>query len=260
MTRAVILAAGEGTRLRPHTDHLPKTLVPLAGRSLLARQMAVLALAGVDDISLVAGYQAERLAGLGPRVFFNDRFATTNMVESLYCAKALFDGSDDVLVAYGDIAYEPRLLAALLKTVAPVSVVVDLGWLDLWRLRMDDPLADAETLRLTSSGDILELGRKPRSMADIEGQYIGLFKVDRAFAAGFFVRYEALSESPVFEGRPTEKMYMTSYLQHLIDEGVRVRAVPVQHGWLEVDTVADLARYEAAAADGMLQNLYDQSA
>ncbi|MBL0727929.1 NTP transferase domain-containing protein [Piscinibacter sp. HJYY11] len=260
MTRVVILAAGEGTRLRPHTDHLPKTLVPLLGQSLLARQMSVLARAGVSDLSLVVGYHAECLSGLGPRVFLNERYGQTNMVASLYCAKALFDGSDDVLVAYGDIVYEPRVLAAMLASRAPVSVMVDLGWWDLWSLRMDDPLADAETLKLAPSGAVVELGRKPRTLEDVEGQYTGLFRVDRAFAGDFLSRYESLMQAPSFEGQPTEKMFMTSYLQHLIDDGVTVQAVPLQHGWLEVDTVSDLARYEAAAAQGTLVRLYDGAA
>jgi len=177
MTRTVILAAGEGTRLRPLTDHLPKTLVPLGGQPLLARQTAVLHRAGITDISIVAGYCAEALEGSGARLFHNPHYATTNMVASLHCAKPLFDGTDDVVVAYGDIVYEPRVLARLLATDAPIAVVVDLGWQRLWELRMDDPLSDAETMKLDAAGHIVELGRKPHSLADIQGQSIGLFKV-----------------------------------------------------------------------------------
>lgn len=257
MTRVVILAAGEGTRLRPLTECLPKTLVPLGGRPLLERQLAVLRAAGVDDLYLVAGHCAQALEGHGAQLVMNERYAETNMVASLHCARHLFDGDDDVVVAYGDIAYEPRVLSALLASRAPVSVVVDLGWWELWRLRMDDPLADAETLKLGPTGDILELGRKPRSRDEIQAQYIGLFKIDRAIARDFFVPYDALMREPLFEGRPSEKMYMTSYLQHLIDRGVQVKSVPVRHGWLEVDSVDDLARYEAALAQGTLSPLYD---
>lgn len=260
MTRTVILAAGEGTRLRPLTDHLPKTLVPLGGEPLLSRQMTVLHRAGITDISIVAGYCAEALEGRGARLFHNPRYATTNMVASLYCAKPLFDGDDDVVVAYGDIVYEPRVLARLLATEAPIAVVVDLGWQRLWQLRMDDPLSDAETMKLDAAGHIVELGRKPRSLADIQGQYIGLFKVSRAFAPEFFARYEQLPGNALFEGRPRDKMYMTSYLQHQIDHGVPVHAATVTNGWLEVDSVQDLQRYESALAQGELAPIYDGGA
>ncbi len=260
MTRTVILAAGEGTRLRPLTDYLPKTLVPLGGKPLLARQMAVLNRAGITDISIVAGYCAEALGSSGARLFHNPRYANTNMVASLHCAKPLFDGTDDVVVAYGDIVYEPRVLTRLLATDAPIAVVVDLGWQRLWELRMDDPLSDAETMKLDAAGHIVELGRKPRNLADIQGQYIGLFKVSRAFAPQFFARYERLPDNALFEGRPRDKMYMTSYLQHQIDHGVPVRAATVTNGWLEVDNVQDLDRYESSLAQGELAPIYDGGA
>lgn len=260
MTRTVILAAGEGTRLRPLTDHLPKTLVPLGGMPLLTRQMSVLRSSGITDISIVVGYCAEALESCGARLFRNPRYATTNMVASLHSAKPLFDGADDVVVAYGDIVYEPRVLARLLATDAPIAVVVDLGWQRLWELRMDDPLIDAETMKLDAAGHIVELGRKPRSLADIQGQYIGLFKVRRAFAPEFFTRYERLPDDALFEGRPRDKMYMTSYLQHHIDHGVPVLAATVTNGWVEVDSVQDLDRYERALAQGDLAPLYDSGA
>jgi choline kinase len=257
MTRAVILAAGEGTRLRPLTEHLPKALVPLAGTPLLERQMRVLSSAGIEDRSLVVGFCADALAAIGTRCFHNPRYADTNMVASLHCAKSLFDGADDVLIAYGDIVYAPQVLRALLATPGPIAVVVDLGWQRLWQLRMDDPLADAETMKLDAAGCIVELGRKPQRLDEIEGQYIGLLKVDRAFAPQFFDRYERWPAGVPFEGKPVERMYMTSYIQHQIDHGVAVRAARVTHGWLEVDSVRDLKNYEDAHAQGLLAPLYD---
>jgi choline kinase len=260
MTRVLILAAGEGTRLRPLTEQLPKTLVPLDGVPLLARQLAVLRRAGIHDISVVGGHCADALVPLGLRLFHNPAFASTNMVASLHCARALFDGGDDVVVAYGDIVYEPRVLAALLASVAPVSVVVDRGWLSLWTLRMDEPLDDAESLKLDAQGCITELGRKPRNMADIEAQYIGLFKVDRAFAPAFFTPYEQLAPAAKVAGRTRDRLYMTDYLQLLIDQGTTVRAAPVRHGWLELDSTQDLARYQRALAAGELAPLYNPAA
>ena len=85
--RAIILAAGEGTRLRPHTLDRPKCLVPLAGRPLLAWQADALRRAGVDDITVVTGYRADQVATLGFATVHNDRFRETNMVASAMCAR-----------------------------------------------------------------------------------------------------------------------------------------------------------------------------
>lgn len=260
MTRAVILAAGEGTRLRPLTERLPKALVPLNGTPLLTRQLKVLRCAGICEVSLVAGHCAEAFGASGLPVFLNPSYAKTNMVASLWCARSLFRGDDDVLVCYSDIVYEPRVLQAVLAASAQVVVAVDLGWQDLWRLRMDDPLADAETMKLDTEGCILELGRKPRSLADIEGQYLGLFKVDRAFAPHFFKRYEQWPLDLPFETRPIDRIFMTSYLQHQIDHGVKARAATFHHGWLEVDSLQDLRVYEDAHAAGLLAKLYNGEA
>lgn len=252
--RAVILAAGEGTRLRPHTLDRPKCLVPLRGRPLLEWQSAALAAAGIDDVLVVTGYRAEMIRSLGYRTVHNDAYATTNMVASLMCAAAAFDGADDVLIAYGDLVYEPRLVRALVEHDAPRAITVDTAWRKLWELRMEDPLADAETLKIAANGDLVELGRKPKTYDDIDAQYMGLIRVAASAAEEFVDRYRALDPAAAYDGRDLANMYMTSYLQHLIDAGSTVAAVPVDGGWLEVDTLDDLARYESLADAGQLDS------
>ena len=131
--RVIILAAGQGTRLTPHTNERPKCLVELAGESMLSRQLSVLAAAGLDDIVLVGGYRADQLSGLGGEVIVNQNFTTTNMVHSLFCADGVMDGSEDILIAYSDIVYESRVLDTLLAGPSGVCVAVNTDWRALWR-------------------------------------------------------------------------------------------------------------------------------
>ena len=257
--RAVVLAAGEGTRLRPLTEDRPKCLVELAGRPLLAWQLDALARAAVDDVTIVTGYRADQITA-GTRRVHNARYADTNMVASLMCARAAFDGSDDVVIAYGDIVYEPRLVDALRATRGGIGVLIDRQWRQLWEARMEDPLADAETLRLDAEGYLVELGRVPQRISDIEGQYVGLVLVRAARAAAWCARYDALAPDGDYEGRDRDHMFMTAYLQLLIDEGVRVDAVGVDGGWLEVDTLGDLEAYDALRANGALDAIVDLGA
>lgn len=249
MTRAVVLAAGQGTRLRPYTDGRPKCLVELAGRPLLDRQLECLNRCGIDDITLIGGYRSDRLRDWHDRVLVNERFETTNMVESLFCAEAAFDGTDDVLIAYSDIVYETRVLRALLESQAPVSVAVNSAWLALWRERMEDPLSDAETLRIDAAGHIVEIGRKATDYAQIEGQYMGLIKVEARTAPALTAAWSSL-------GPERSGMYMTDFLQELTGRGLALTAVVVDGGWLEVDTVDDLAAYEGLAAAGELDRYW----
>jgi L-glutamine-phosphate cytidylyltransferase len=251
--RAIILAAGEGTRLRPYTLDRPKCLVPLAGRPLLDWQLLALRAAGIDDVTIVTGYRADQIRALGCATVHNVDYASTNMVASLMCADRLLDGSDDVVVCYGDLAYEPRVVRALSECDAPVAITVDRQWQRLWELRMADPLADAETLRLDSGGNVVELGRKPASLADIQAQYMGLIGIRRAIAPKLVDVYRSLDPRQPYEGRDRANMYMTTFLQHLIDDVTPVAAVVVDGGWLEVDTIADLETYEALQASDRLR-------
>lgn len=250
--RAIILAAGEGTRLRPHTLDRPKCLVPLAGRPLLAWQVDALRRAGVADITVVTGYRADQVAALGFATVYNDRFRETNMVASVMCARALFDGSDDVAICYGDLVYEARHIEALAACTAPVAITVDRDWRSLWTLRMADPLQDAETLRIDDNGDVVELGRKPSNYNEIEGQYMGLIGVRAGFAREFVDAHDALDPAGRYDGRDRDNMYMTAFLQYLIDHVTPVGAVVVEGGWLEVDTTLDLETYESLHDRGRL--------
>src|SRR5450830_115957 len=142
--RVIILAAGQGTRLRPYTNDRPKCMVELLGKPLLHRQLEVLRAAGINDVALVGGYCAEGLHAEGVEVVLNPRYAQTNMVATLFCAEALMVPGQDLLIAYGDIIYEPRVLEAVLQGDAQLSVAIDRQWRRFWEIRIENPLADAE--------------------------------------------------------------------------------------------------------------------
>ncbi|MBT6975528.1 MAG: phosphocholine cytidylyltransferase family protein [Rhodospirillaceae bacterium] len=250
--RAIILAAGQGTRLAPHTNDRPKCLVELAGQSMLSRQLAVLGELGIDDIVLVGGYRSDQLAGFGHKVVRNQDFATTNMVHSLFCAREALDGSDDVLIAYSDIVYEARVLAALLASAGAVSVAVNTAWRALWQARMDDPLSDAESLILGPDGRLLEIGQKASDYAQIQGQYMGLIKVAAAEAPKLAQVHDHMAGLPRYAGAAHGNMYLTDFLQQLCDLDWPIFGVKIAGGWLEVDSVEDLAIYHRLAEQGEL--------
>lgn len=255
--RAVILAAGTGSRLRPLTDTAPKCMTLLAGESLLSRQLRTLRSAGITEISIVAGHLHACITATGVAKIVNPDYDRTNMVTSLFCARHLLDGTRDLIICYGDIVFQRSVLDALLGVNAPVAVAVDKGWYDLWRLRMENPLDDAETLKLAPDGRLREVGRKPRALSEIEGQYIGMIKIRANTQAAIAALYDGLSEAGPYEGRNKANMFMTSFIQLLIDAGVEVRPAFFNRGWLEIDSVADHDAYNALARTGELAAFYD---
>jgi choline kinase len=216
----------------------PKCLVEVDGRSLLDRQLDVLFLENISPVILIGGYRAEMLQRPGIELRINPRFAETNMVWTLFCAETDLEG--DAIVSYGDIVYSREILNTLLKSAADIAVTVDLDWETYWRARNENPLDDAETLKLSSDGRILEIGQKPKSLNEIEGQYMGLIKFS---AAGIEVLKKVFHKSRNegnIRGKQIQNAYMTDLLQAIIDSGYRVDSVPVRGGWVEIDTVDDL--------------------
>ena len=236
--KAIILAAGEGSRLRPYTLDRPKCMVEVDGISLLDRQLAVLASEAIEQITVIGGYRIDMLKRVGIKIRENPRYAKTNMVWTLFCAEDELEGA--VLICYGDIVYSREILQALISSKADIAVAIDLDWEFYWRERNEDPLADAETLRMSSDNQILEIGQKPNSLAEIEGQYMGLMKFSANGLQLLKRTFHYCKSAGILRGKPPEKAYMTDLLQMMIDDGCRLDAVPVHGRWVEVDTVGDL--------------------
>jgi len=256
MSRALILAAGEGSRLRPLTNEKPKCLVNFLGKSLLERQIATIKNAGIKNINVATGYKADQINDLGLETSFNDRYASTNMVESLFSAVEFIRQAGDLIISYGDIVYQTNNLKKLLTCDDEIALMVDASWKNLWSVRMADPLADAETLIMDDEKYVKELGKKPDSYDQIEGQYTGLIKIRGNKLRDLEDFYNNIDRNLLFDGKNFENMYMTSFLQLLIDASWKVKAVIVNNGWLEIDTIEDLKQYEKMAHLGQLDQFY----
>jgi L-glutamine-phosphate cytidylyltransferase len=125
-SRAVILAAGNGKRMGRLTVDRPKTMLEVDGRALIDRELDALAACGVVDVTIVVGYQHERLRDhLGSRVRFveNARYKETNSLYSLWLARETLKGG--AVVMNSDILVSPPLLAKLIDAPVEDAVLVD---------------------------------------------------------------------------------------------------------------------------------------
>lgn len=241
--KGIILAAGQGIRLRPMTDDRPKCMVEYRGVPLIDQIMDTLSACGVSPLVIVAGYRSDVLENhVRPqhaRVIINSDFNSTNMVHSLFCAEGELTG--DILISYSDIIYKQEIVQAILDCPADLAITIDTEWRSLWQLRMDDPLADAETLQLDCNGCVLDLGRKPSSYDEIQGQYMGLIKISGRIWDQVKWLYQGLDRQKLFDGKNFSQMYMTTFLMELIQSGIACQSVPIQGGWLEIDAPSDLS-------------------
>jgi choline kinase len=245
--KAVILAAGRGSRMKALTDELPKCLVELRGKSLLDRQLKALREAGIGEIAIVTGYKRELLSKRGLFEFHNPRWAETNMVSSLACAQEWLQ-ANPCIVSYSDIFYNSSAVESLMSSTAGLAVTYDPHWLKLWKKRFKDPLTDAETFRMNSEKTIVEVGNKPKSLSEVEGQYMGLL---RFTPAGWD---EVLRIRAGLSASECDQMHMTGTLQKVIKAGrVAIEAVPYELSWGEVDSAKDLAVYQKPVMPGTIK-------
>ncbi|HUN73051.1 MAG TPA: phosphocholine cytidylyltransferase family protein [Steroidobacteraceae bacterium] len=244
--RALILAAGRGSRMGPLSEQRPKCLVEIAGRALLDRQVAALRAGGVQEIGIVRGYRAELVQRPGLAYFENERWARTNMVMSLVTA-ASWLRSAPTIVSYSDIFYPPELVRALIEAHGPLVISYDRSWRQLWTRRFPDPLADAETFRIDAGGRLLEIGGKTRRIEQIQGQYMGLLK----FTPAGWKAVESLLAT--LDDDVRERLDITGLLSRLLAGGsMEVGTLATDGQWGEIDSPADVALYERMLKDGEL--------
>lgn len=237
--KAIILAAGRGSRMKNMTDDRPKCLVELRGKPLLEWQLTALHEAGISEIAIVTGYKRELLASRAPMEFHNPRWSETNMVSSLACAQEWLQ-AEPCIVSYSDIFYEASAVESLMESQASLAVTYDPHWLKLWEKRFGDPLLDAETFRLKADGSLAEIGNKPQSVGEVQGQYMGLLRFTPAGWA------EVVRIRSGLTSAECDRMHMTGTLQKVIEAGrMPVAAVPYEKPWGEVDSLDDLTKYES---------------
>lgn len=236
--KAIILAAGRGSRMNDLTDDKPKCLIEYKGKPLLYWQLASLGRAGINEIAIVTGYKRELLADLGMVEFHNLRWAETNMVSSLACAEEWLN-TEPCIVSYSDIFYEAGAVTALINCQAILAVVYDKNWRVLWEKRFGDPLLDAETFRLNSDSTLADIGNKPETVEEIEGQYMGLLR----FTPEGWDEVTRIRTS--LSNDACDQMHMTGTLQKIVNEGrIPIAALPYAGHWGEVDRAEDLMVYE----------------
>lgn len=245
--KVIILAAGMGTRLRPYTDEIPKGLVKVFGKPIVEHQLSLFEQLGINNISIVTGYQSDKFAFENINYYQNQEFNSSNMLYSLMMASEEFDGSDDLIISYGDIIYSEDILQSLLNTEGQVVVAADKNWLDLWSLRMEDPLADAESFKYSKpDGDLIEVGKPLKHINEAQAQYLGLIKVSKSFQQKWRQFYQNQHSDSV------RNKYMTDFIQELVDEFSCVKVAIVAGGWLEVDSVEDKNIYEQIGIEKLI--------
>ncbi len=242
--KAIVIAAGQGTRLRPHTADRAKCMVEVAGRPMLHHQIAAFEKNGINDVVVIRGYKRGTVMAPGARYVDNVEYATNNILMSLFCAGPELVG--DVVVSYGDIIYHPDVLADVLDSHSPGALAVDTEWESTYVGRTDHPVEQAELCRVSPHGFVSRVGKHIPPGRGVLGEFIGLARFSSALVAHLWALYlEALDKGdhlPYGNAPSLRKAYLTDIINAAVDGGELISGVPIQGRWREIDTVQDLER------------------
>ena len=236
--KAIILAAGRGSRMYEGTANMPKCMMKLCGKPLIDRGLASLQAAGFNrqDIGIVTGYKSETIRIDDVRYFHNAKWETTNMFFSLTFADEWLK-KGKCIVCYSDITYHSSVIDKLMNDDHDIAITYYVDFWQLWSKRFGNPLDDLETFKI-DCGKLVEIGGMPKSISDIHGQYMGLL----SFTPIGWQKIKEAVKLPM--KKPIEKLDMTTLLQHLLDIGQFINIIPTNELWLECDNLDDIRLYE----------------
>ena len=239
--KAVIVAAGLGSRLKGYTEDSPKCMLKFGDKTLLERQLGVFRECGINDISVVRGYKKEKINYEGLRYFENSEYEKNNILNSLFFAEEALNGN--VIISYSDILFEDVVVKRLLESDADISIVVDIDWRNYYEGRKDHPLEEAENVIFNANNEVTDIGKIFTEKDDVFGEFIGMMKLSprgaKVFTRHFHRAKELYWDRPFQRAKIFQKAYITDMIQEMVDLGVPIHCVIIERGWKEIDTVED---------------------
>ncbi|MFC1942662.1 NTP transferase domain-containing protein [Chloroflexota bacterium] len=239
--KAIIVAAGPGSRLMPLTAEKPKCLLEIGGQTMLERTLSVLRNTGIDKIVVVRGYHSEMINFPGITYYQNSDFKNNNILKSLFYAEDEMD--EDFVFSYSDIIYSKEIVQKLITSRADVGLITDVNWVQRYQGRDQHPISEAELVKV-ANGRIVKIGKEEVSPGEAHGEFIGLAKFTREGARAMRAAYHRVKQiqppAPFHHAASLDKAYLTDMLQELIEIGSVIENIDVEGGWIEIDTPQDL--------------------
>ena len=239
--KALIIAAGLGSRLKKHTENLPKCMLDFGGKTLLQRQLDAYKKNSITDISVIRGYKKEKIKYKGLKYFENTDYKNNNILNSIFYAEDFINGN--IIISYSDILFDSTVVKRLLKSNHDISVVVDIDWRGYYVGRKDHPISEAENVIFNSNNEVEKIGKINTGTEEVHGEFIGMIKLTDRGAQIFKEHFHRLKKiywnKPFQRAKIFQKAYLTDFIQELVDIGIKVHCVIIESGWKEIDTVED---------------------
>ncbi len=225
--KALILAAGFGSRLAPLTNNCPKSLVPINGQPILFKQIENLLENNITDITIVSGYKADILIDAVEKNYSNIQiinsidYATTNNMYSAYLARDYMIESDFIMMN-ADVFFDSSVITTLLNFKAKNAIVTDIG------------TYYEESMKVVEKDNRIIKISKQITKDEALGASIDVYKFSSCAGKAFFNKCKEY-----IEDRNERKLWSEVALNDILDD-VEFAACPLCGRWVEIDNHEDL--------------------
>jgi glucose-1-phosphate thymidylyltransferase len=218
--KAIIPVAGIGSRLRPHTHTQPKSLIPVAGKPILAHIVDELIHQGITDLIFIIGYMGDKIekyvTSHYPKV--NSQFVIQTSgkgtAHALWLTKEMVKPEEEMLIVFGDTIFKANLKEILASEYTTLGVK-----------KVEDP-RDFGVAELNEEGFILKLVEKPR-IPKSNLALVGVYKIKRA--GYLFDAIQYVLENNI---KTLDEYNLTDVLMHMIKTGERMNTFKVEN-WFD---------------------------
>lgn len=251
----VIPAAGKPCHqksIEPLLRDRPLCMIDINGKTLLERNLEVLKELGIKNINIIVGYKKERIAQEpyldNINLIENNEFETRHISHSIMSAAEKME--DRTLIVYSDILFDKSLIDKVLKLREDIVLVGDNTYkrygkrnkkLDL--IKVSESLATGrreivtdELLTVRQVGELVD-----EELADFE--FIGMVYFSRkgikAFKQLYYKKQKELGDTKFHEAQNFAQASLTDMLQEIIDNGLSLKLLPVNAGWMEIHEFED---------------------
>ena len=234
--KALILAAGLGTRLAPITNDRPKSMVPVNGKPILVKQIENLLNNGITDITIITGYRSEVIEDLVAnnypmiKIIKSEDYQNTNNMYSAYLARNVLK-DEDFLMMNADVYYDEEIISELLDEKYENAIVTDIG------------SYNDESMKVIFDGSRITAISKQITKEEALGNSIDVYKFSKEAGQAFFEKCKEYIEE-----KQELKMWSEVALNAILDE-VAFVPCPLKGRWVEIDNHDDLRLAEELFKD-----------
>lgn len=231
--KAIILAAGMASRLRPLTENTPKCLLKVGEKCLLQRSIDALASNGIHDFVIVTGYLHEMIEtfvaeqygdNINVKFIHNDVFDSTNNIYSLWLARPEAEGQE-ILLLDSDLLYDPRIITKVMESDADNVLTL---------IRHELGEEEMKVVLDHENGTIIEIS-KTCNPADAAGESLGIEKMGCRYTSALYQELE-----PMMNEEHLENVFYERAFERLIAKGHTYKVIDVTELFsCELDTVED---------------------